>query len=192
MTRVRLIVAACFCVAFAAGIAAGVAFVRAAADATPSEDIITDDPQDPREPPERPARAPHSWLARELALTPEQFEQMRGIWEDALSHSRRAGREERRALREEREAKLMELLTEEQRQKYEDLNRWYEESTEALEAERRKRFEEAVEQTKAILDEEQRAKYEKIMQERGGRRRRPDPGDGPPPPPEQRGRPRNQ
>lgn len=180
MTRVRLIVAASFAIAFAAGVAAGVASSLAAGARTDTGEAIgADDPKHPEKASERRPREHRSWLARELNLTPEQHQKMRDIWEGALAHSRRASREDRRALREEREERFMEMLSEEQRQQYDELVRWYEESMEAIEAERRKRFEKAVEQTKDILDEEQREKYEEILKERSGRRGG-EPGDGPP------------
>ena len=148
MTRARLMMFACFCVAFAAGVAAGVVFARST------------------------GKARHdSWIGRELDLTPAQREQMREIWSNVMSTSRRHRFEQRRNLQEEQEAAILGLLSEEQRAKYEEVKREYAEKSAVMEEASRKAFEEARERTKEILTESQRRQYEELLQ-RGGDRRR--------------------
>jgi len=157
MTRTRLIVLLCFVAAFVAGLAAGVVLGRAAP----------------------PRRSRRTWLDRELNLTPRQKEQMGEIWSRVISGAaHQQFRDRRRALEGEREQAIRGLLSDEQRQKYEEVIKDYEEKLAALDAERRKLFEDAVERTKQILTEPQRRKYEAILEARAGPRWRRGPPHG--------------
>ena len=153
MTKTKVIMLACFCAAFGAGVAVGVAGTRLAAE---------------------PGR--RSWLGHELNLTPQQREQMRQIWSGVMSASWQKQHEERQALDRERDEAIRGLLTEEQKARYDEVMRKHAEKSAALEEARRKPFEEAVERTRQILTESQRKKYEELLQERGGRH----PGGSPP------------
>lgn len=136
-------------------------------------------------------RHPHhgpSWLAAELDLTNAQREQMRQIWADGMREAGRNRWDQRRALAEQRDQAIADLLTDDQRARYESILQDYETRKEEGEQERRRAFEQAVERTKQILTPEQAAKYEQMLKRRpdrgrGGKRRGPPPAwDGPPPP----------
>ncbi|MHC4712042.1 MAG: Spy/CpxP family protein refolding chaperone [Planctomycetota bacterium] len=166
MTKMRLIVLICFCATFSAGVGTGGVLGR-----------------------EIGRTGRRSFLGRALDLTPEQREKMREIWSSVRGESRRQRRAQRMALRQERDEAVLALLSEEQRLKYDEILREYEQNLEAMEEEGKKRFEEAVERTKAILTEAQRKKYEEFMASgpshgpgprpwgRGGRGRRPPGGE---------------
>jgi len=178
MTRTKLILIACFCAAFVAGGAAGIAWSRAAAHR--------------HLPPPRPAGPLDS-----LKLTDQQREQMREIWFGVMGQPRQQpGRRE--AIQKEREAAIVTLLTDEQKTKYDELMKGFAEKQAALEAERKAALDEAVRRTKEILTPEQRVKYEEMLskQRAGPRGRRGGPegpggasghggprGGGMPPPP---------
>ena len=117
MTKTKLIMLVCFLVAFAAGTAVG--FLAG-----------------------RSAKAPRhrSSLSRELDLTAQQREQMRKVWSELMSSARRDGREHRQALRTERDEAVQALLTEEQKERYEEVMREYSRKSEELAQERRKLF----------------------------------------------------
>ena len=152
MSKARLVVIAGFCIAFAAGIAAGLALART-----------------------RGGRLERrSWLTGQLDLTTEQREQMRQIWSEVMG-DRRA---QRRALREERDKAIQDLLSDKQKTEYEEVMQEYARKSEAMNEARRTAFDQAVERTKAILTEEQRVKYEKVLDERAERRGRGGPGGG--------------
>ena len=145
MTKTKLILLICFCAAFGAGVAAGVALMRSA-------------------PP-----APHeSWLAHELDLTPEQREQMHQIWSQVIGSQGPPPREQRQALQKERDEAVRGLLNEGQKAKYEEVMKKYAEKIAALEETRKKAFDEAVERTKKILTESQRKKYEELLKSHAG------------------------
>jgi len=169
MTKTRLLLTVCFCAAFAAGVAAGLAWPR------------------------RHGRPPRgSLIASELGLTGKQREQMRQIWSGAMDALRGQHSKQRRELREQRDAAIVGLLTVEQKARYDAIRSEYEAEMEATGKAREAAFEAAVEQTKQILTEPQRKKYEEMHKRRppgrrrwGGRRRRDGfPGDrehrGPP------------
>ena len=158
MTKLKAIILACFCLAFLAGVSVGVLWNRL---------------------PKKPER--HSWLERELGLTPEQREQMREIWSNAMRGGPQRQMEQQRAIRAERDAAIQNLFNEEQKAQYQEIVKRYEEKSAALNAERKAAFERTVEQTRAILTEEQRAKYDALVKQHpfgGPRRRGPGPREG--------------
>jgi Spy/CpxP family protein refolding chaperone len=141
----------------------------------------------------RSPRDRRSWLGEELNLTPEQREQMRQIWSEAMGGLGAERWSRRRALAEEREQAIRELLSPEQLQEYEGILGEHERALQALAEEREKALKEAVERTKRILTPVQREEYEAMMdrvRERAARRGRGEPGrrphrwgpPGPPPP----------
>lgn len=156
MTKTRLLLTVCFCAAFAAGVAAGLAWPR------------------------RHGRPPRgSLIANELGLTAEQREHMRQIWSGAMDALRGQHSKQRRELREQRDAAIVGLLTQEQKVRYDRIRSEYEAEMEAIGKAREAAFEDAVERTKQILTEPQRKKYEEMLKKRrpgrrhwGGRRRR--------------------
>jgi len=143
--KTRIAVALCFLAALAAGLAAGFALARLG-------------------PPPR-----RSWLDRELNLTPRQREQMREIWSKVISGpTHQEFRERRQKLEEERRQAILGLLSDETRQKYEEVMKKYDEKIAALEEERQRLLQEAVESTKRILTEQQRKKYTAMLESRAG------------------------
>jgi len=163
MTRTKVLLIVAAVVTFAAGAAVGLSFSRA-------------------------RHGPHgpSWLAAELGLTDLQQEQMREIWSEVMSKTFRNRWEQRRAIAEQRDQAILDLLTEEQRTRYDAILQEYTHKREEMEQQREQAFKEAVERTKQILTPEQAAKYEELLKKRpergpgdrhGGRDRR-----GPPPP----------
>ena len=148
MTKARLILIAAFCVVFVAGTFTGAAFMRTA---------------------EKP-RERHSWLAKELDLTPGQQKQLYEIWSEA-GQSMRAARDEQRrqqrALRAERDEAVQALLTEEQKEHHAEVMAEYERRSAELDGRMREAFAAAREKTMQVLSEEQQAQYEELMNRRG-------------------------
>jgi len=156
VTKTRIIVLLSFVVVFAAGAAVGLLLSRSALP-----------------------RHPRSWLASELGLTPEQREQMRQIWSRPDQGSpMRSHLERRRAIRKWRDEAVRALLSEEQKGRYDEIVREYEQQLAKLSEERRKAFQQRLERTKAILTDSQRRKYEELLEKGRGPGGRP--GAGPP------------
>jgi Spy/CpxP family protein refolding chaperone len=123
------------------------------------------------DPPVRAAEKPaesnrSSWLSDQLQLTPAQSEQIRAIWQQAMSEQGRANSERRRALEKERDGALLGLLTPEQREEHDRLMKEYEARLAELGRERDRLRQDAIERTKQVLGTEQRAKYEELLKER--------------------------
>lgn len=117
----------------------------------------------------RPAR---SWLTRELDLTPGQQEQMRLIWSRHVSDPNSRGPERRRALAAERDQAIQNLLTDEQKANFSQIQQDYENKLKEMAQERKAAWEESVRLTRAILTPEQAQKYDELLkrqQERGER-----------------------
>lgn len=173
MTRTKIILFVAFLLMFAAGGSVGVLVAHSS-------------------PPPPP---PHeSWWMSELNLTPEQREQMRAIWEDAMGSSFRTEGDRRAALQQERENAVMALLTEDQRVKYASVQQEYSRKMEELSQDRKRAFDEAVLRTRKILTPEQAVKYDELMKKErehgpgpggfhGGRRHHTAPASGPGAPP---------
>jgi Spy/CpxP family protein refolding chaperone len=109
----------------------------------------------------------HSRLSEELALTPQQRDQMRAIWSKVLQGAGQDTGEKRHALQKERDDAIANLIPDSQKSAYDQVERDYRAKADALDAERKKAFESAVEQTKQILDPAQRQKYDEILKHRG-------------------------
>ncbi len=107
-----------------------------------------------------------SWLSDQLKLSPEQGDQIRAIWQKAMAEQGRANSERRRALERERDAALLSLLTTEQREEYDRLEKQYEAQIAELGRERDRLRQEAIEKTRQVLTEGQRKKYEELLAER--------------------------
>jgi Spy/CpxP family protein refolding chaperone len=164
MTKIKVLLMVAFVAVFAAGGAVGLSVSRA-------------------------HHRPHgpSWLAAELGLSDAQREQMHQIWSETMSNVFRNRWEQRRAIAEERDQAILDLLTDEQRTRYDAILEEYARKRKEMEAQREEAFKQAVERTKQILTPEQAAKYEELLKKRpergpGDRRGR---GDrrGPPPGP---------
>lgn len=122
--------------------------------------------QPPVEPPS-PIVATGSPLTDELALTPQQREQMRQIWETVRDTADTCARQAQTAEKEQ-QAQLIGMLTDEQKTRYEQLTRNTKAKVDALNARRQKAFHEAVEHTKEILNPDQRRAYLQIVRNRIG------------------------
>jgi Spy/CpxP family protein refolding chaperone len=141
MSKSGVVLILSFVMVFAAGVAGGFVVQRSA-------------------PP--PRREP--WLSKELGLTPKQQEQMRAIWSQDERQPMGQSFEQMRAVREWRDKAVRELLTEDQRTRYDQILKETEQKMAAITAERRKGFEEKAARTKEILTEEQRKKFEALLQ----------------------------
>jgi uncharacterized membrane protein len=145
MQKVRILVIASVCLAFVAGAVAGFTASRVEAKWERG-----------------------SWLQRELNLSPEQAEQMKTIWSEMLSDTRRLHRDLEQALKQQRREALRKLLTDEQFAQYEAVEKDLEEREQTDHEARKAAFDQAVEATKAILDDEQRARYEEMLRKKPG------------------------
>jgi Spy/CpxP family protein refolding chaperone len=141
MSKGLIILVLAFIVVFAAGVAGGLVVRQSA------------------QPPDQ-----KSWLSSELGLTPEQQEKMRAIW--APGDRQRPGQsfEQIRAVWAWRDKSVQELLTEEQRARYDQIVKEADQKLAAITAERKKGFEEKAARTKEILTPEQREKFEALLQ----------------------------
>lgn len=111
---------------------------------------------------------------KELNLSPEQGEQMRDIWREAGRESRRNRFEHRRELRELRDSAVRQMLSPDQLEQFEDIQRSFELGAAELDGERERAIERAVERTKAILTPEQAARYENLRPKGDGAGRWPE------------------
>src|SRR5437868_3006360 len=98
----KLMVLAGFCVAFAAGVVAGMSGrdLLRPANAAPSGATPTTGPGGPHH---GGSGGGPGWLAKELNLSPEQQEQMRQIWSETARRGRGERDEQRRQYRKDRE-----------------------------------------------------------------------------------------
>jgi len=148
MSRVKMVLTISFVLAVGAGVAVGMLGAKY--------------PQ---------THQPRSWLGDELNLSPDQREQMRAIWQEAGKNRPRDWERRRAAEREKNEA-IVGLLTEEQKAKYDEINRQFSLKMQEQAQQREAAMQDAIERTKAILTPQQRERYEQIMQERREKRER--------------------
>jgi Spy/CpxP family protein refolding chaperone len=174
-----------FVVAFAAGLMTGVRSHTA-----PSVTPTSPSPLPPG-PGTRPfpggPRGQHSFLTRELSLTPDQQDKLKEIWSKMAILGPREQDELRRQYRNERDEAIAALIHTEDLAAYDKILKAHSDKLAVLDQQFRDAYQAAVESTKQILTPEQRAKYEEILKRnqawdqgpRGGPRRG---GDRPPPP----------
>jgi Spy/CpxP family protein refolding chaperone len=110
-----------------------------------------------------PPPAHRSWLSDELNLRPDQQAKMREIWEPSDRQHMGQSFEEMRAIRETRDKAIRELLTEEQRARYDEIVKEASQKMDAIGAERRKGLEEKITRTREILDPAQRQKFDALQ-----------------------------
>jgi Spy/CpxP family protein refolding chaperone len=133
------------------------------------------------EPPAAPTTAPTTrphrgggWITSELGLDADQQKAMEQIWSETAGKGRRELEERRREIRKDRDEALTALVRPEDKPKYDQILKDYQDQQQAIESEMRANFEMAVKQTKELLTPEQRAKYEQLLQrqqwDRGGPR----------------------
>ena len=106
-------------------------------------------------------------LTDELALTPEQRQQMKQIWESARDTAQTCARQAQSA-QHELDQQLIGMLTPEQRDRYAQITRAARDKVDALDAQRQQAFRHAVDRTEQILDADQRRAYEQIIRNRIG------------------------
>jgi Spy/CpxP family protein refolding chaperone len=150
----KLVVIFGFIVAFAAGLMVGLA-TRTAGVASPVA------PASPTTRPGGGRGGPGGFLIRELALSPQQAEQLRKIW--SASPGPRDFDERRGELRRRRDDAVAALFSPADKARYDDIQKTYKQQGDALERQMRASFDGKVQQTKQILTPEQRAKYEDIV-----------------------------
>jgi Spy/CpxP family protein refolding chaperone len=115
-------------------------------------------------PTSRPSR--ESELDTLLNLRPEQKAKLKEIWSEVADKGRKHHDHRRDELRDQRDRNVQSLLTAEQKSRFEQVHKDYDDQRKALEREMRASFQKAVEDTKALLDPDQRAKYEQWLEKR--------------------------
>ena len=110
-----------------------------------------------------------SWLTRKLDLTPEQEQQINGIWSEVAREPHAEGRAHMGRLSEVRDNEIRALLSEEQVAGFDRILEKYQEARSEYFQEIRARNDAAVEKTKAVLSEQQRQKYEALLDHRRSR-----------------------
>jgi Spy/CpxP family protein refolding chaperone len=101
-------------------------------------------------------------LPAALNLSPDQQEKMRKIWGSGPSHSH-GGEDPRRQAHDEREAAILALMTPEQKTKYDEIQKQYQDRISAMDQEFREDFQRKVKETDEILSPEQSAKYHEFL-----------------------------
>jgi Spy/CpxP family protein refolding chaperone len=114
----------------------------------------------------------HSRTAAELNLTPQQEQQVRGIWSDVSQGPLKTVNESRKAFQKERDDAINRLFTSEQKAEYDRIQAEYTAKSSNLGKERQQLIDGAVEQVKRVLNDTQRQKYEQMLKDRGGHGRR--------------------
>jgi transcriptional regulator with GAF, ATPase, and Fis domain len=102
-------------------------------------------------------------MAVELGLSDAQREQRDKIWGELVSQGRQRFGERRAEAAQQRDQQIHDLLTDQQRTRYEAIQQEYSRKLEQWSEERRKAFDDAVKRTEAILTPEQVAKYEEML-----------------------------
>jgi len=150
MTKFVVIIG--FLIAFAAGLMVGSIDRKRPETAAPPTTAATT----------RPHRG--SWITAELGLTSEQQKEMEKIWSETAGKGRREIEERRREIRKERDEALTALVRAEDKPKYDQILKDYQDKQQALETEMRESFEGAVKRTKELLTPDQRVKYDQLLQ----------------------------
>jgi Spy/CpxP family protein refolding chaperone len=181
----RLIFLISFFTAFAAGVTVGLVWSKPLPQGgkAPHKEGAKDGPSGREGGPRDPMA--------ELRLTPDQNEKVKEFWTEAMKKSNwPMQRERREAARKERDDGLRALLTDEQKEKQDELNRAYQAKLDELDAISKRAREEAFEKTNAILSDAQKKTYEEMRKRRWDDKGRPrfgppegGPGAGGPPPP---------
>jgi Spy/CpxP family protein refolding chaperone len=168
MSRVKWVIVLAFFVVFGAGAVVGMA-TRSAGTGEPGTQPPPPPPQGNNTRPSRGNRPPFD-IATALGLNTEQRQQMKEIFEPL--RNRQAFDDKRHALQRDRETAVRALLSDDQRTKYEQVLKDYEDKVAALETERDQAFKNAVEKAKSIMNDEQRKKYDEVLAHRADPHRR--------------------
>ena len=161
MRKINLLILFCAVVVFASGALVGMVGQRAVAkpNTDPSPRVIVG----------------RSRITEELALTPDQKEKIQAIWSAAVVKAGPPPTDRVRVLEKEREQAILDLLSDEQKTKYNQTIADFRQKLDTLHQPARAAFTEAEEQTKPLLNPTQRAKYEEILKRRPHRRNSPVP-----------------
>lgn len=151
-TRIELLIVGVAALALGAGIVGGLLVAK-----LPSANASNTHP---------PRGGDRSPLGDELDLSATQREQMREIWEGVRGQVHETF-DKAKALERRREEALIGLLTDAQKEKFEQLASGFAMEFDTLRQDRDRVFESAVEKTKQLLNEQQRGKYEEILRTRG-------------------------
>jgi hypothetical protein len=120
----------------------------------------------------------HSWLSNQLHLSSQQEAQMKTIWSDS-SITRPDIPKLCREADHERDQSIRNLLTPQEREKYDQIQREHDATIAAIFSEKNQAMRDAEDKTRLILSEEQRKKYDEILKAHGHHgppaRRRPRP-----------------
>jgi hypothetical protein len=120
-----------------------------------------------------------SRIIEELKLNPQQQEKIAAIWSAAVVKAGPPPTERVRALEKEREQAILDLLSDDQKAKYNKVIAEYRQKIDALHQPARAAFTEAEELTKPLLDPTQRAKYEETLKRRHRRTATTEPATAP-------------
>ena len=148
MRRMTMLLISVFVVALGAGVVAGMLASRLPAAGAPEN-------------------SDNTWLPEKLQLSPQQQEQMRGIWENATDTVHNCS-DNRARLQKDFDEAVFEMLSPEQKARHNDLRNEYQKRIKILEADQAAAFNRAVAQTNRILTPEQQKKYQQILNERLG------------------------
>ncbi|HWE93922.1 MAG TPA: hypothetical protein VG269_08170 [Tepidisphaeraceae bacterium] len=148
MTKPTLIIVLMFVLALGAGVVAGKLSSRVAPQ------VVTAG--------ERPVES-----LSDLNLTGDQRAQMKRIWELVRDTAHDCEREKEN-IRRTHEANVVALLSEAQREKYQNMTNEANAAGRKIDARRQTAFDDAVAKTLGILNEQQRLAYRQILQDRVG------------------------
>ena len=142
MTRWRMAMVGALILAFAAGIPVGWVF-------NPIERPVDAEQYEP------------SWLDTELDLSEEQKAQMRDIWSRAAKDLEGFDRSQ---FARDKDDVVREILTDEQKAQYDEIETSFRERREQRDNEKKARHQAAIEETMAIMTEDQRNKFEELLE----------------------------
>lgn len=107
-------------------------------------------------------------LVDQLALTPEQQDKMRVIWEGVRGDVQQCF-QQAQDLQKQRDNAVLAILSDEQKSKFQKISIDYANRFDTLTHQREQAFQKAVDQTRGLLSEDQRGKYDQILKNRLGR-----------------------
>jgi len=108
----------------------------------------------------------HSWLSNQLHLSSQQEAQMKSIWSDP-SITRPDIPKLCREADHQRDEAIRDMLTPDERAKYEQIQREHDATIAAVFAEKSQAMRDAEDKTRLMLSEEQRKKYDEILKAHG-------------------------
>ena len=156
-TRVEVLLIVLTALALSAGVVAGLVYAR-----LPGSTGTKGEPAGPTPPMLPPGASGERSLADELQLSQDQRVQMRDIWEGVRDKVHRAF-DEAEDLQRQRDDRIISMLSDEQKTRFEKLSQEFADRYDQLAAQRDEAFNTAVEKTKKLLNDEQRKKYEEIL-----------------------------